>query len=162
MINKRDFFEHEFAELPAILRVILTTDGTVSTLLKHWFQEDVCVEVMSEKEVLIEDEFNASSKQYPVLERDVLLSSQVSGREFLRAHSYIYLDNIPQQLMLSIQEHPQGIGGALNETLAEHLRQVIGYGAIEGENAVWREYKVLMNGSQLMTICEIFPVDIYA
>lgn len=98
---------------------------------------------------------------HPVLIREVSLSSQDSQCVFLYAQSYVYLDNIPQELMQSINEHPQGIGGALNETLAEHLRQVTGYGFIEGENAVWREYSVLMKGRQLMHIREVFPMDVY-
>ena len=160
MIDTRNFSEHEFAQLPAILRVILTTDGTVSTLLKQWFLEDILVEVLAQKETIVDEPMGSTPSR--VLEREVVLRSKISQRELLRAHSYIYLDNIPHQLMLSIHNHPQGIGGALNETCAERLRQVTGYGVVTGENAVWREYKVLMQGLQLMKIREIFPIDVYA
>jgi len=151
----------EFARLPAIIRVILTTDGTVSSLLRHWFQEPIQVQVVEQHQASVTDPTAGDDRLHQAIERDILLTGQTSKRTFLSAHSLLYTENMPAQLLRQIQAHPQGIGGALNDTRSEHLRQLCGWGAVAGEDAVWREYRVIMQGRLLMQIRETFPLAIY-
>ena len=153
--------ETELADLPPIVRVILTTDGTVSSLLKHWFQEPVVVTEVDEKEIAMADPTAANQQPQRVIERHIQLTGQTTGHHFLRAHSLLYPENIPHTLLAQIQQHPQGIGGALNETRSEHLRQLCGWGKLPESDAVWREYRVIMSGRLLMQIREVFPLALF-
>lgn len=151
----------ELADLPAIIRVILTTDGTVSSLLKHWFQESVVVTEVNQHDIHMPDPTAADDRLHRVIERHIQLTGETSGHHFLCAHSLLYPDNMPLSLFQQIQQHPQGIGGALNETRSEHLRQLCGWGKLPERDAVWREYRVMMSGRLLMQIREEFPLALF-
>lgn len=153
--------ETELAQLPPIVRVILTTDGTVSTLLRQWFQEQVQVTVVAQQERLMTDPSAVDSCLHRVIERNIELRGQTSQRLFLSAHSHLYQENIPESLFTQIQQHPQGIGGALNDTQSEHLRQLCGWGRLPEQDAVWRAYRVIMGGRLLMQIRETFPLSLF-
>ena len=153
--------EVQFAKLPPIVRVILTTDGTVSSLLRHWFQEQIKVNVIEQREASVTDPTAGDDKLHRVIDRKIMLTGQPSNRLFLSAHSLLYMENLPPELFEQIQSHPQGIGGALNDTRTEHLRQVSGWGLVSDADAVWREYRVLMQGRLVMQIHESFPLNIF-
>jgi len=161
----------EVSTLPAFLRVLLVTDGTVTRTLEAYFLEPIEVDILSH--AVIESE-----RGYPqievapgdtVLRRHVVLRGGFTRSAYAFAESIIGANRMPPQLMDELVQKKKGIGELLCEYRLETHREVLGIWRHEaGARAVHldveksepvcsRSYKICHEGRAAMQIEEVFP-----
>ncbi len=144
---------------PPFLRVLLTTDGTVTKSLESYFWEPVEVLTLSQAYSALECDMTAidCTKGDKVWLRDVSLKGSVSGCEYATAQSYIRLQALPHTMQLALKEGRIGIGEFLRECEYETYREILAVGESEtNQNIIWRTYRIMMNKKPLMQITERF------
>ncbi|MBW8192231.1 hypothetical protein K0504_14435 [Neiella marina] len=151
------------AQLPALLKVLISTDGTVSTMLEAWFAEAIIAKV---------DQTTAPVSNHDLLMLDaapgdevICRSTQIVGKSsdttYLRATAVILSERVPMQTIECIERHEAGIGKALRQARSETLREVLDWGIDEAQQEVWRCYRIVMAGRPAMLITERFPIKTY-
>lgn len=154
-----------FASLPAFLRVLLSTDGTVTKSLESYFWESVGVENLGQDYVLLEQDepILACPAGTRVLRRRVQLVGQQSGRGYALADSLIRGDLLPDSVRNDLEAGAVGIGEILRECNLETYREIVdfGYGRAGEQATVWRCYRIVMGGTPFIQITEHFPVNLY-
>lgn len=152
--------ERDLRGLPPFLRVLLTTDGTVTKSLEAYFWEPV--EVKALRQTYESAASTAAEFTYDpdaaVLVRQVQLVGVQSHRLYARADSVILTAMLPQPIRTSLEEGEVGIGELLRERGLETYRKVlqIGLGDLEGEPCVWRVYLIYTSGKPFIQIKEWF------
>ena len=149
------------ANLPPFLKVLISSDGTVSNMLEAWFSEAVAVRV-EQQEILIPEHdlilLNASPGD-KVIRRMTHLVGKSSQTCYLNAEALILPGRVPQATLDCIQNHEAGIGKALRQARSETLREVLDWGV--EPRVAWRSYRINMGGQPVMLITERFPVEPY-
>jgi chorismate-pyruvate lyase len=158
--------EHfRFAELPGFLRVLLSTDGTVTKSLESYFWEPVEVRNLGQAYVALEADAPIidCTAGTQVMQRRVELVGEHSQRRFASADSLIRTDILPPHVRKNLEAGLVGVGEILRECNLETYREIVdfGYGEVNGENAVWRCYRIVMGGRAAIQITEHFPVSLY-
>ena len=155
----------DFSSLSPFLRVLLTTDGTVTKSLESYFWEPVDVRRISQEvETLTEDlPLLSLNKGATVIARQVKLEGTLSARCFAAANSYISPDALPEYLRRDLSSGKLGIGELLREKALESYRDIVDYGLTHVQNAenVWRTYLIVINSQPAIQITELFPLDLY-
>lgn len=154
---------------PPFLRVLLTTDGTVTKSLEAFFWEEVAVVSMAQRNVdLHRDEPAIGCRRGDgVLYRRVQLHGRSSQRCYAEAESFILTQCLPEPLRGALASGKMGIGEILRESGLETYREILDLGEAHGPVAgaeqryVWRLYRILMNGTPVMQITERFPLVVY-
>lgn len=151
----------DFSRLPQFLRVLLTTDGTVTKSLESYFWEPVRVDNVGQSFVQLETEepFIACAPGDQVLSRQVELVGQHSKRVLTRAHSFIRMDQLPTNIAQKLERGRLGIGELLRECDLETYREIMDFGLTE--DSVWRIYRIVMKGQPCIKITEQFPLTVY-
>ena len=154
----------DLSKLPANVRILLVTDGTVTKTLEAMFWEPVNVN-------LVRQNYLSGPDGTEVLERDITLTGDNTKTEYAFARSYLNTELMPDSLVMALKSGERGIGWLLREMNAEQYRNVveIGYSnsLIKREQperyraSVFRTYCISIEGKRLMQISEHFPVDIY-
>lgn len=149
------------ANLPSFLKVLISSDGTVSNMLEAWFAEAVAVRVEQE-EILVPDHdlilLNAAPDD-KALRRQTQLIGKRTQTCYLEAEALILPSRVPEATLDCIQAHEAGIGKALRQARAETLREVLDWGIEAGW--AWRSYRIVMGGQPAMLITERFPIASY-
>lgn len=152
--------------LPAFLRVLLTTDGTVTKSLEAFFWEPVAVRNRGQ-------EYHILTEAVPLLRRPVgsrLLRRRVdlvgveSGRLLVWADSWINTELLSPALRTELEAGQVGIGELLRECGLETYRQIVDCGCepeAEGGECVWRRYIIVQAGQPFIQIQEFFPLMVY-
>lgn len=158
------------ASLPAFLRVLLTTDGTVTQSLEAYFWEPIEVlncgqhfGILAVDEPLLQKTAGAE-----VLNRHVQLIGRDSRTLYAHADSSVDIAALPTRLREGLASGEMGIGELLRGSGFETYREIIGFGeqpqalaqGLDGR-VVWRRYLIRMAGRPLILIREIFPVSVY-
>lgn len=155
----------QFAALPAFLRVLLSTDGTVTKSLESYFWEPVRVENLGQGySVLAQDEpVVACAAGARVLRRRVQLVGQHSGHTYALADSLVRDDLLPASVRQDLAAGLVGIGELLRECSLETYREIMdfGYGSAGDADTVWRCYRIVMGGTPFIQITEHFPISLY-
>lgn len=155
-----------FEQLPAFLRVLLSTDGTVTKSLESFFWEPVNVENLGQAYVdLTEDApIIACPKGSRVLQRRVQLMGQHTKRRYVLADSLICTHMLPENVRSDLEAGVVGVGELLRECSLETYREIMDFGCdpLDGEPAVWRCYRIVMKGEPFIQITEQFPLEVYA
>ena len=151
-----------FEALPAILRVLLTTDGIVTDVLAAWFLEEV-----EATEAVMRNEGD-------LVLRRVVLAGRSSGRRLVHAVSELRMDVLPPEMRSALAASPRGIGQALRILgLATHRTIEDRWEEPAAERSasirvrpqdplVARRYVVSVNDVPALRIVERFPVSLYA
>jgi chorismate-pyruvate lyase len=157
------------ARLPAIQRMLLTTDGTVTTALATIAGEPVKVHTLGQGVVALteDDDELALWAGGKVLERRVLLSGADSGTPLLYGASRIVAHRLAREARDALVAGTVAIGLVLRaheiETFRVPLR--VGIGPAGAEAAVHlgpglmcqRSYAIRSQGRPLMVVHEQFP-----
>lgn len=160
--------------LPSFLRVLLVTDGTVTKSLEAWFWEPV--KIVAERNVrkkVIEplDELQIGRGE-TVLQREVCLQGEQSGRVFATAKSLISLKQLPLDIGAALEKGVIGIGGLLRDKRLETYRDIYAFNyypesiyfehcqKLSGE-IISRSYRIWINGKPAINVSEYFPVSLY-
>ena len=155
----------DFAQLPAFLRVLLTTDGTVTKSLESWFWEAVGVINLGQAyiELCEPAPVIACTAGDSVLQRRVELVGQQSQRRFARADSLIRTAILPASVRANLEAGLVGVGEILRECNLETYREIVDFGYEQPgqQDTVWRTYRIVMEGEPFIQITEYFPVAIY-
>ena len=137
-------------DLPPFLRVLLTTDGTVTKSLESYFWESVSVvKVRQLREPLVKPLMSInSSLGREMITRDVYLQGDKTQRIYAYAHSFIFPDALPTSICSDLEQDKVGIGEVLRECSLETYRELIRIGkeVQEGETLITRTYRIVMGG----------------
>jgi chorismate-pyruvate lyase len=168
-----------FADLSAVLRTLLTTDGTVTETLAAFFGEEVGVEVLSQAYRDYEGRANRELEA-PVgtrmLERAIALVGRESGRRYAAAWSRIVPGLLPSGLQEGLLAEKEPLGQLMLHHRLETFREIVACGRCAAGEApslgprcaaalgvapetetVWRTYRVTSGGRPVMSITEYFP-----
>ena len=153
----------DFANLPAFLRVLLTTDGTVTKSLESWFWEAVAVRNLGQAYIRLEAAapIIACAAGESVLQRRVELVGQQSERHFVLADSLIRTAILPPSVRADLEAGLVGIGEILRECNLETYREIVDLGYGHEKDTLWRTYRIVMGGEPFIQITEYFPIEIY-
>ncbi len=156
----------DFAQLPPILRVLLTADGTVTKCLESFFWEPVNVHRILQQRETLTCACPALNKQKndSVIARNVILQGVTSQRIYARAYSYICPEVLPTEIRLGLEQEKIGIGELLREYGLETYRELfsITEESIQEQTHICRTYRILMGKKPLIQITEKFPLALYA
>mgnify|MGYP001806534705 FL=1 len=156
----------ELSQLPAFLRALLVTDGTVTKILEAYFWEPVVVETLEQR-------FESAREPVPwvqilagerCLVRDACLRGAHSGRSFAEAFSLIRIELVPPEFRQRLIDREIGIGVLIRDSGLESYREVLDVGldqTASGEPAVFRTYRIHIEGRPVILITEYFPLALY-
>lgn len=159
--------------LPPLLRMLLSTDGTVTKSLEAYFWEPVQVENLGQAPVRLAQavtalDLNAGDQ---AVQRRVRLCGKNSQRVYAYAESTLRLQRLSEPLREDILAGKIGIGELLRERGLETYREMLdvgAYGAIEAaifpatpNELVYRTYRIWIERTPTILITEVFPVDLY-
>jgi len=159
------------AELPAFLRALLVTDGTVTKILEAYFWEPVEVETLQQELVTAERpidwvQVGAGDR---VLIRRARLRGTDTGRVYAKAFSVIRPELIPETFRQRLIDREIGIGVLIRDSGLESYREVLEVGVepAEGDDAaseavsVYRTYRIIIDRKPVILITEGFPLAVY-
>jgi chorismate-pyruvate lyase len=151
--------------LPPFLRVLLSTDGTVTKSLEAYFWEPVAVIRQRQCElegVTLGSEFTLHE---PLWQRDVSLVGQHTGCCYGSARSYVRFTLLPKELKRGLEQDELGIGGVIRALGLETYRKIVAVGQEPHSQAcptaVWRTYQLYYQGQVLMRITETFDLSVF-
>jgi chorismate-pyruvate lyase len=163
--------------LPAFLRALLVTDGTVTKILEAFFWEPVMVDTLYQ-------EFIAADAEVPwigvregdrALMRRVRLRGTDSGLEYARADSVVRAERVPDHFRRRLIDREIGIGALIRDSGLESYREVLEVGinpragAVDSRlsnpqtgDAVYRTYRIIIGKEPVILITETFPLDLFS
>jgi chorismate-pyruvate lyase len=155
--------------LPAIQRLLLTTDGTMTTALAACHGEKVGVRLLGQEIVTLAGpdaalELGAGGK---VLARRVLLFGQRSGTPFLYGCSRVALHRLDREVRAELLAGDAPIGLVLRSHRLETFRAPLDVGVRPGEGEIathlgsgllcFKTYAIIARGRPVMVVHEEFP-----
>ncbi|MDH4229522.1 MAG: chorismate pyruvate-lyase family protein [Nitrospirota bacterium] len=168
-----------FGALSPLLRVLLTTDGTVTETLAAHFGEEVGVKVVTQGFHPADGEDFPELALRPgsvVLDRCVVLTGARSGRAFAVAVSRIVPALLPGAMQEDLLAAREPLGKLLLAHRLETFKEIVDCGVCPlrhaplppgnfaaalklapGAPLVWRTYRVLIGGRAAMSVSEYFP-----
>lgn len=157
--------ELDLAALPAFLRVLLTTDGTVTKSLESFFWEPVSVVKTFQEVMALTRSVTGLHKVTgeEVLLREVRLQGELSGAEYARATSWVCRERLPEKLSQDLEHGKVGIGELLRECGLETYRELLCLGKETSANAMFitRTYRIVVSKQPVIQITEKFPLALY-
>ena len=160
--------------LTPIQRILLLTDGTVTDILRAYFQEPIAVVRLSHDPVRHAEVNRALEIQTgtPVIQRHSLIQGGISKRGFILASSTLVPDRLPQTLREKIAQPELAIGQAIQSSRVETYREILDitqlgddgqslYGCHETEHqgvqyTLQRTYRIFIDKKPCIFICERF------
>ena len=157
--------------LSVFQRILLTTDGTVTDILEAYLFEQIQLIKISEKSVDTERNFPTIQieKGDPTIERSILLRGKISRRNFIYAHTVVFVNNLDEQFKQGLLNTNTPIGKLWLEQRVENFKEITdsgkepaqelaNYFCIEpDENLLFRTYVVYSQAKPTMIITEKFP-----
>lgn len=159
----------DISSWPPFLRVLLSTDGTVTKSLEAFFWEPVSVQHIQQAIGPL-DHHCPDIARYAgdeVLGRSVCLRGEKTNNTYALADSFLRLETLPKDLKDDLVDGKIGIGELLRECGLETYREILDLGEttreIDGKQqaCVWRVYRILTGHSPIMRISEVFPLRVY-
>ena len=168
---RREIEAARVAGLPVLQRLLLTTDGTVTTALATLVDEPVGVRVLDQRANVLacdDDELDLDAGE-SVFERRVLLHGARSGAPLLYGASRIVMSRLPRGAREALRRGDVAIGAVLRAHRLETFRVPLGVGVrsaragavahLGGGAMCWRRYAINAGGRALMIVDEQFPAD---
>lgn len=160
--------------LPAILRTLLVTDGTVTKTLEAYYWEPVAVSLQTQSFTRLPNHcaWLARERGAGVLRRAVQLRGKRSGRLYVDAHSLVRIEALPAALADDLVCGRIGIGELIRTSGLETYREIldIGYGEqpltqglFEAPQAahVYRTYRILLEHTPVILVTEYFRLETF-
>lgn len=162
-----------FAQLPRFLRVLLTADGTVTTSLEAYFAEPIRIEAVTQTltpTVRALPLLNAAAGA-ELIDRRVRLCGSESARVYAYAESLLQPTALPSAIRQDILAGRIGIGELLRNRALPSFRELVTMGSDDSgaklfmdaryANAVFRTYRIFLEGIPAILITEYFPRALY-
>ncbi len=123
------------SELSATQRMLLTTDGTVTTLLENLKLEPVYAEPCAATPLDCGDVavWLQLGEQDSVRERRIFLVGQYSGRHYVMARSAIVEHRASGEFFAALAQAHGGLGEVLRQVGMETTRELLWYGQVKPE-----------------------------
>lgn len=152
----------DFAQLPAFLRTLLVTDGTVTKCLEAFYWEPVKVESTEQELVTLNQDLASLSiaAGSEVLMRNVKLVGEHSQTCYALADSVIAINNLPDQLSMALKNGQIGIGELLREKDLATYREIIDIFQTRADY-ISRTYRILIEQLPAIQVTEHFPLPVY-
>ena len=160
------------SSLPALLRTLLVTDGTVTKSLEAYFWEPVQVDV-EKLDVIAAQEPIAwleVLEKEQVLTRSVVLRGEHSNKHYASAFSLIRLSALSDSVKQALVSGEIGIGVLIRDSGLESYREIVdikahqlnfklyqGDGPSNAVDVVSRTYRIIVNHEPVILISETFP-----
>lgn len=157
------------ADLPVLQRLLLTTDGTVTTALATLTGEPIGVRTLDQRTAVLgsdDDELGLEAGER-VLERSVLLHGADSGTPLLYGASRIVSQRLPRGVREALIGGGVAIGLVLRSYELETFRAPLSVGVRPASAGAvphlgsglmcWRRYAINAGGQALMIVDEQFP-----
>ncbi|SMF54691.1 chorismate lyase [Alteromonadaceae bacterium Bs31] len=159
----------DLTALPPFLRVLLTTDGTVTKSIESFFWEPVKVVNCGQRydELEVDAPVIRRNKGDRVLRRSVQLVGANSATCYASAVSLVYTELLPAELRARLESGSVGIGELLRECGLETYREIVAVGegvaeeSLNTSRAIWRTYRIVMEHCPFIQITEYFPLAVY-
>ena len=160
----------DFCKIPAFLRVLLTTDGTVTKSLESYFWEPIAIDKLNQQQIKLQNTELLLGRKIGdvILQRKIQLRGKHSGTIYAKATSLVSLDMLPAEILSSVIDGSTGIGELLRETGLETYREIIDFGVCQFENgpqenstAIWRTYLIKKNQQPFIQVTETFPLKVF-
>jgi chorismate-pyruvate lyase len=160
--------------LSPLHRILLSTDGTVTTLLEAIALEPIEADVLERAHLdahHLRDWIDPDASE-PV-ERHVALRGAQSGQLYAVATSLLLHSRLGPAVVKSLRSARKGIGEALRSTRTESYRELLWYGlgasdrmlpryfAAQFRSCLTRAYRILSKGSPIMVVQESFPLEAF-
>lgn len=157
--------------LSVFQRILLTTNGTVTDILEAYLFEQIQLVKISEELKNTECNFPTIQieKGDPTIERSILLRGKISRRNFIYAHTVVFVNNLDERFKQELLNTKTPIGKIWGEQRVENFKEIIdsgkepaqelaNYFCIEPEeNLLFRTYAVYSQAKPTMIITEKFP-----
>jgi chorismate-pyruvate lyase len=155
----------DLTTLSRFQKILLITDGTVTTLLEHFVDEPIIVYKLNE---VVEQKESAK-----VLQREIFLQGKQSGKNWLYAESSVFINHLSADFRHDLMTSNQPIGKLWIKYQLETYKSII---SIEEETAdtlapyfhidpqdriISRTYRVLSQKKVIMVITEKFPLSFF-
>lgn len=164
-------FDREVSELSAFQKILLTANGTVTSMLEAYSSESIQVVKISEKLANIDRNFPSMklNQEEQIMARKVLLQGKISCRNFIYADSVILINNLEEKFRHELFNTNKPIGQIWSEQKVETFKEIITYGKESAnelaiyfnikpeENVFFRTYSVSSQRKITMIITEKFP-----
>lgn len=157
-------------ELPAIIRVLLATDGTVTKSLESYFWEPINVRCVQQKKLTPAEHQGAVASGVwqandELWGRDVCLEGEVSQKSYVSASSVVCFSVLPAKLRQGLLVGELGIGEIIRSLGMETYRQVVRVGQSpelpQKAKLAWRVYHLYYQGRILIKIKEEFSLKAF-
>jgi chorismate-pyruvate lyase len=108
-------------------RAVMVSDGTLTRLLSAVYLEDIVTDCAVNDEARPDDEARRWLQIDDVAcqHRVVSLIGGVSGRTYVRAHSYLYPPRLPDSFLFELSRPGASIGALLLSSRIHHRRELI-------------------------------------
>jgi chorismate-pyruvate lyase len=118
--------QHEFEHLPLALRVLISTDGTVTDALHALYSESIRVVIL--KQELIREDAKDAGASGPLLVRSVLLRGEKTGTIYAQADSHIVWNSLSDVMQAELLDGGTTIGTILQRHRTETFRERLWWG----------------------------------
>ncbi|MBT4492399.1 MAG: DUF98 domain-containing protein [Gammaproteobacteria bacterium] len=148
--------------LPPFLRALLVADGTVTLLLRAYFNEQISIRTESQFACATPEPLPllALKTGDEVFMRSVTLSGGTSGHEYVEATSLINPSLLDAELFAALIDEHVGMGEVLRNSVRGSFREVLNID-IEDEEKVGRTYAVFLSGKPSILITERFRTRLF-
>ncbi|MBL4681376.1 MAG: DUF98 domain-containing protein [Pseudomonadales bacterium] len=152
-------------KVPAFLRALLVTDGTVTMALEAYFSESICINTLRQGRLAIPHSLSAleMAKHEECFFREVELLGAESGTCYGHASSILNKKAIDDDLFEQLVDETVGIGVILRNVAKGSFREVldVGTGNVMVESDLYRTYRVTINSLPAILITEEFSRAVY-
>jgi chorismate-pyruvate lyase len=153
-------------DLPSLpLRMLLTTDGSVTALLEACFAAPIAVETRTND---VDDALPRS------LHRTAVLRRRTDGRPLLRARSELALDRLPPAARTALLIGDEPIGTVLRDAKLETRRELSPYradtataedaaelGVVQGTPVFERTYRIVSHARPVAVVTERVAASLF-
>jgi chorismate-pyruvate lyase len=162
----------DFAGLPVELRLLLIHDGTLTTALEAYQLAPIVADVEGQEEMLLDADYARWLRARPgdhALSRRTALRQRLTGRLLVHADVVLLLDRLPEGFAEVLATSEKGLGAAFARMQVETRRELLWFGrtplrglragdlALAGESGVARCYRLIIDGTPVCCIEEVFP-----
>ena len=151
-----------YGHIPAFLRALLVTDGTVTMALEAFFLEAICINTLRQGYLELPLDLPALglAEGETCLYREVELIGANTGNMYVHASSVINKKVIKMPIFERLVNEHEGIGVVLRNVAKGSFREVLqlGAGGLMINAAMHRTYRVSLNATPAILITEEFPL----
>ncbi len=161
-----------FTDLPATLRLLLASEGTLAGALEAYARSPIVADVEGQEQMRLDADHARWLRAHPgepALNRRTALRMATTGRLLVHAESVLLLDRLPPQFPSVLAAAPGGLGEAFAALAVESRRELLWFGrspmrdlragdrALAGPTGVSRCYRLIVEGTPVCCIEETFP-----